>query len=144
MPDRDGKQEVLDRPASLWALIGGLLGARLLYLFALCPYNLIEDEAHYWEWSRRLDWSFYSKGPGIALAIRAATELLGTSEASIRTVAAVSSSIATMAVALMGGIVAPRRDGSAGLNYRVAFFSTAAFQLAPLFSFTALFTTIDS
>lgn len=151
MPEGTGKHFALDGPGSLCALIGGFFVARLAYLFALCPYNLIEDEAHYWEWSRRLDWSYYSKGPGIALAIRGATELLGTSEASIRTVAAVASCIATVAAALLGGIAAARRDSGGGLktrptdgfNHRVAFFSAAAFQLAPIFSFTAIFATID-
>ena len=43
--------------------------ARLVYLKWLCPYNLVEDEAFYWEWSRRLEWSYYSKGPGVAWSI---------------------------------------------------------------------------
>lgn len=32
-------------------------------------YELSGDEAYYWQWSQHLDWSYYSKGPGIALAI---------------------------------------------------------------------------
>ena len=60
---------------------GGLIlsatALRVVYLFFLCPYDLAPDEAHYWDWSRRLDWSYYSKGPLIAWIIRAGCELFG-------------------------------------------------------------------
>src|SRR5262245_45599322 len=87
----------------LLALVGAVTVLRLVYIFWLCPYNLVEDEASYWEWSRRLDWSYYSKGPGIAWAIRAATALLGTSEAAIRTVPVISGGLAAGAVGLLAG-----------------------------------------
>ena len=48
------------------------------------PLALAPDEAHYWEWSRRLDFSYYSKGPLVALLIRASTSLLGDSEFAVR------------------------------------------------------------
>ena len=35
-----------------------------------CPLDLAPDEAHYWDWSRHLDWSYYSKGPLVAWLIR--------------------------------------------------------------------------
>jgi hypothetical protein len=43
---------------------------RLVYLACDCPLDLAPDEAHYWDWSRRLDWSYYSKGPLVAYLIR--------------------------------------------------------------------------
>jgi len=49
----------------------------VLYLLNDCPLELAADEAHYWDWSRRLDWSYYSKGPLVAWLIRASRELLG-------------------------------------------------------------------
>jgi hypothetical protein len=39
--------------------------------------DLSPDEAHYWDWSRNLDWSYYSKGPLVAWIIRASCEFLG-------------------------------------------------------------------
>lgn len=39
--------------------------------------DLAPDEAHYWDWSRHLDWSYYSKGPGVAYLIRAGCWLAG-------------------------------------------------------------------
>jgi 4-amino-4-deoxy-L-arabinose transferase-like glycosyltransferase len=50
---------------------------RVAYLFFFCPYDLAPDEGHYWDWSRNLDWSYYSKGPLIAWIIRAGCELFG-------------------------------------------------------------------
>jgi 4-amino-4-deoxy-L-arabinose transferase-like glycosyltransferase len=50
---------------------------RLVYLACYCPLDLAQDEAHYWDWSRHLDWSYYSKGPLVAYLIRAGCELAG-------------------------------------------------------------------
>src|SRR5262245_15239384 len=63
-----------------WLAILIILGVtvwRVVYLFALCPYDLAPDEGHYWDWSRHLDWSYYSKGPLIAWIIRAGCEIFG-------------------------------------------------------------------
>ena len=57
--------------------IGTTTLLRLLYLVLWCPYDLAPDEAHYWDWSRHLDWSYYSKGPLIAWLIRASCEIFG-------------------------------------------------------------------
>src|SRR3954454_587529 len=42
-----------------------------------CPIDLSGDEAHYWDWSRNLDLSYYSKGPLVAYLIRASCALFG-------------------------------------------------------------------
>src|SRR5262245_53653374 len=52
-------------------------GLRLLYLVSEGSLDLAPDEAHYWDWSRRLDWSYYSKGPLVAYLIRAGCWLAG-------------------------------------------------------------------
>ncbi len=51
--------------------------ARLFYLRHLCPFDLTGDEAQYWDWSRQLDWSYYSKGPLVAWIIRGSCSLFG-------------------------------------------------------------------
>lgn len=61
--------------AALLLLAGA--GLHLWYLIDNCPLDLSGDEAHYWEWSRRPDWSYYSKGPLIAWLIYAGRLLLG-------------------------------------------------------------------
>ena len=68
------------RLALFLAVLGGL---RIAYL-AVGPLDLSPDEAHYWEWSRRLDLAYYSKGPLVAYLIRALTAILGTSAFGIR------------------------------------------------------------
>jgi Dolichyl-phosphate-mannose-protein mannosyltransferase len=59
------------------ALILGAAALHLVYLAYNCPLDLAPDEAHYWDWSRHLDWSYYSKGPLIAYLIRAGVEVAG-------------------------------------------------------------------
>ncbi len=49
----------------------------LLHTWVWSDYDLAQDEAHYWDWSRHLDWSYYSKGPLIAWIIALANVTLG-------------------------------------------------------------------
>src|SRR5262245_15891932 len=65
-------------------LILGNAGLRLAYLVFDCPLDLAPDEAHYWDWSRRLDWSYYSKGPLVAWLIRASTSAFGNTMPAVR------------------------------------------------------------
>jgi hypothetical protein len=58
-------------------LILGAACFRVVYLAGGGPLDLSPDEAHYWDWSRHLDWSYYSKGPLVAWLIRASCELTG-------------------------------------------------------------------
>lgn len=59
-------------------LIVALLIGRWLYA-VFVPLELIADEAYYWDWSRRLDWCYYSKPPMVAWLIRLATDVGGSS-----------------------------------------------------------------
>src|SRR5947209_6452916 len=66
----------------VWRLLAALLilasaALHVAYLVRDCPLDLAPDEAHYWDWSRHLDWSYYSKGPLVALLIRGSCELFG-------------------------------------------------------------------
>jgi hypothetical protein len=58
-------------------LILGAAAAHFAYLTRDCPLDLAPDEAHYWDWSRHLDWSYYSKGPLVAYLIRGGCALAG-------------------------------------------------------------------
>jgi hypothetical protein len=46
--------------------------------------DLSSDEAHYWMWSERLAPAYFSKGPGVAFAIRASTAIFGATEFGVR------------------------------------------------------------
>jgi len=65
-------------------LIVFLLVLTGLRLFLGSQMEVSPDEAYYYQWSQRLDWAYYSKGPGVALAIRAGTALLGPTEMGVR------------------------------------------------------------
>ncbi|MBX3359678.1 MAG: glycosyltransferase family 39 protein [Phycisphaeraceae bacterium] len=128
--------------------IVALLAARLVYLGAFCPYDLAEDEAHYWEWARHLDWSYYSKGPGIALAIKAGTAIAGNTEFGVRLLMPVFAAITMFAGAALardaanGGtfpLDAARRRRAA----RVSTYAAASIALAPMLQVVALLSTID-
>jgi hypothetical protein len=58
-------------------LIFASIAASLAYVWAFSPLALAPDEAHYWDWSLRLDWSYYSKGPLVAWLIRGSCEVFG-------------------------------------------------------------------
>lgn len=67
----------LSAGAAAAALILTSASASLVYVWSGAGLTLTPDEAHYWDWSRNLDWSYYSKGPLVAWLIRASCELLG-------------------------------------------------------------------
>jgi len=117
-------------------LVLALLILRVVYLIWLSPWDLIEDEAHYWDWSRHLSLSYYSKGPGVAWAIWLSTALLGTSEWAIRLPAALSSAVAALALARLTIDVT-------GGDQRAGFLAAAAFSLVPIFQAHAQVMTID-
>ncbi|GJQ29374.1 MAG: hypothetical protein HBSAPP03_12580 [Phycisphaerae bacterium] len=131
------------RPFAPWAaswkatavLVLGVLAVRLVYLAFACRYTLIEDEAHYWEWSRRLALSYYTKGPGIAWVIAACTHLLGDSVFAIRLTAPISSAIGAWFTASLAGEIAEDR--------RAGFVAAACWTLAPMFQALGLIITID-
>jgi len=124
------------RPWSATLLLVGVLAlVRIAWHVWLSPYTLIEDEAHYWEWSRRLGWSYYSKGPGVAWVIAAATALFGDTEWAVRLPAVLSGVVSALAVAALGRSVF--RDG------RVGFFSALMLMCTPVHQAVSLLMTID-
>ncbi|MGH7266280.1 MAG: ArnT family glycosyltransferase [Candidatus Rokuibacteriota bacterium] len=112
----------------------GMSAVRLGYL-ATGTLDLSPDEAHYWEWSRRLDLSYYSKGPLVAYLIRALTEGLGQSAFAIRVGAVLLSVVGALALYRLGREAFG--DGRAGL------LAVIGLQLTPLFWAGSLVMTID-
>jgi hypothetical protein len=70
------------KPRTLLFLFLGAL--TLLRLVLISQVELSPDEAYYYQWSERLDWSYFSKGPGIAVTMWLSTHLAGVSEFGIR------------------------------------------------------------
>jgi hypothetical protein len=65
----------------LFLFLGALTVLRLIYIGQI---ELSPDEAYYFEWSQHLDWSYFSKGPGIALALWLSTHIFGDTVFGIR------------------------------------------------------------
>src|SRR5215813_8824277 len=66
---------------AVWLFILALTSIRLSMLATT---DLEFDEAHYWMWSERLAPAYFSKGPGVAFAIRASTAVFGANEFGVR------------------------------------------------------------
>jgi len=123
------------RVSMMWALIVLLLVVRLVWQF-VSPYTLIEDEAHYWEWSRHLAWSYYSKGPGVAWVIWASTQVLGDTEFAVRLPAAIATALGTIAVARTTWIMFE--------DQRLALISAILYNGIPGFAVASMLMTIDA
>jgi Dolichyl-phosphate-mannose-protein mannosyltransferase len=66
---------------AVWLFV---LALTVVRLSTLATKDLEFDEAHYWMWSDRLAPAYFSKGPGVAFAIRAGTAIFGANEFGVR------------------------------------------------------------
>ncbi|MEN2995294.1 MAG: phosphatase PAP2 family protein [Thermodesulfovibrio sp.] len=73
-----------------------------IYFIIHGPIDLSPDEAHYWEWSRRLDLSYYSKGPMIAYLIALSTWIFGDNPLGVRILATVCSLLSSIFIYKLG------------------------------------------
>ncbi len=106
-----------------------------IYYIQQGPLDLSPDEAHYWEWSRRLDWSYYSKGPMIAYLIYIGTTILGDNVFGIRVMAVIFSVFSSIFIYALGRSL---------YDEKVGLFSAILLQIIPLFSTYGIIFTIDS
>ncbi len=102
---------------------------------ALGLVELSGDEAQYWDWSRRMDWCFYSKPPGVAALIYAGTHIFGNNELGVRFMAIVCSFIASIAMYLLGKEM---------YNERTGCIAAVLFQVVPAFGLYGIGMTPDS
>ncbi len=112
-----------------------LISILRIYYIQTGPFDLSADEAHYWEWSRRLDLSYYSKGPLIAYLIHAGTLIFGNTVLGVRVFAVVLSALSSLALFKLGKHLYDGRTG---------FFSALLVQVVPLYSTYGVLMTIDS
>jgi Ca2+/Na+ antiporter len=117
---------------------------RLLYLLlaALCVLRLLligfvelsPDEAYYTLWSKYMDVSYYSKGPGVAAVIWAGTHLFGVNEFGVR----FFSPLLALGTSLLMFHFARRLYGEA-----VAFWTAITLQVIPIYQAGSVLMTID-
>lgn len=97
--------------------------------------DLAADEAQYWDWSRHLDLSYYSKGPLIAYLIGFFTRLGGDSVLFVR----LGAVLCTLGTSVIFYRLVSRMTG----REHVALYAATALQVIPLFSAGGVLMTID-
>ncbi|MEW6408832.1 MAG: glycosyltransferase family 39 protein [Nitrospirota bacterium] len=107
---------------------------RILYI-KYGPLDLSTEEAQYWEWSRRLDLSYYSKGPMVAYIIYILTKIGGNTELAVRTGAVVISILISILLYIFTKDIFK--------SERAAFFAGVVPQVTPLFAAGSILMTID-
>jgi len=123
-----GKNE----PARAALLLAG--GSILLHVAYAGLVGLSPQEAYYWTWSRRLALSYFDHPPLAAWTIRLFTDLLGTSERTIRLAAAAHSGLFFLFLYLTGRRLFGARAALLALGFAL---------LAPITSLGQLFITPD-
>jgi 4-amino-4-deoxy-L-arabinose transferase-like glycosyltransferase len=116
--------------ATAWLIL--VLTVLRFFLAVWLP--LTPDEAYYWQWSRHLDASYFSKGPAVAYTIWAGTKLLGDTVLGIRFFAVLLSAGTAWQIFLLA-----RRwyDDVSGL------IAVLLLSVVPLYAVGALLMTID-
>ena len=125
-----------EKPCST-VLMVFLLAVSLFRIYYILngPLDLSPDEAHYWEWSRRLDLSYYSKGPMIAYLIYLGTGIFGDNVFGVRILAVIFSALSSVFVYGLGKKL---------YNEQVGLYSALLIQIIPIFSAYGILFTIDS
>lgn len=138
LPALKGREGV----AACGAILASAL-ASLAYIWLGNPLNLAPDEAHYWEWSQHLDWSYYSKGPLVAWIIRGSCELLG--ELSVQFTGDLAAAVRTPAVLCHVAILAGWYVLAAGVfrSPRVGLMAVICGASLPVVRAAAVLMTID-
>ncbi|HLC40398.1 MAG TPA: glycosyltransferase family 39 protein, partial [Methylomirabilota bacterium] len=99
--------------------------------------DLAPDEAHYWEWSRNLDLSYYSKGPLVAYIVYLGTRFFGHTPLGVR-IGAIVISVLTAWLLFVFVRELARDDGRTGL------YAVVVLQAVPLFAAGSILMTIDA
>jgi len=111
-----------------------VIGLTIIRLALLATTDLEADEAHYWMWSERPAPAYFSKGPGVAFAMRASTALVGSNEFGVR----FFSPLLAAGTSLMLFYFARKLFGAAA-----GFWIVLALNVTPIFNIGAFVMTID-
>ncbi|HIJ59412.1 MAG TPA: phosphatase PAP2 family protein [Nitrospirae bacterium] len=108
--------------------------------------DLSPDEAHYWEWSRRPDWSYYSKGPLVAWLIGLSTYLLGNTVLAIRILSVIFHALSSLLLYNLTKQIArlTLKNGHPDDAKRCGLIAFFSLQIVPLFSVYGIVFTIDT
>jgi Dolichyl-phosphate-mannose-protein mannosyltransferase len=116
---------------AVWIFLLVLTALRLALLGAT---QLSPDEAYYWMWSQRPAFSYFSKGPGVAFAIRSSTLIFGENEFGVR----FWSPLLAAGTSLLLYYFAQRL-----FSAMAGFWTVIALNVTPIFNLGSLVLTID-
>ena len=125
----------------LWKLIAFAL-ALLLYRVWFIGHSGISvffDEAQYWDWSRQLDWGYYSKPPMIAALIKLSTALFGNGLVGIKLVCMLLYPVTALAMVGLARALWPTSSG-----VRTGAVAGALFMTLPAVGTLGLFASTDA
>jgi dolichyl-phosphate-mannose-protein mannosyltransferase len=122
----------MSKTRAVWLFIIALTLVRLSMLGST---DLEFDEAHYWMWSERLAPGYFSKGPGIAFAIRASTAIFGPTEFGVRFWSPILAAGSSLLLFYFG-----RRL----FNENVGLWAVIALNVTPIFNVGAFVITTDA
>jgi undecaprenyl-diphosphatase len=117
----------------LVVLLAAISVARVLYV-ALSGLALSGDEAQYWDWSRRLEWCYFSKGPMVAWLIWLGRAALGDTALGVRLPAIILSAGTSLMLYDLGRRLYDARTG---------FAAALLMQITPIFAAFGVGMSID-
>jgi hypothetical protein len=115
----------------LYIFLGVITVLRLIYITQV---ELLPDETYYFMWSQRMDFCYYSKGPGVAAVIWLGTHLFGANEFGVR----FFSPLLALGTSLLMASFARRLYGES-----VALWTILVLNCIPIFQVGSLVMTID-
>jgi len=124
----------MDWNRRFFILLACATALRLAYIL-VSPLDLVADEAYYWDWSRQLDWGYFSKPPMIAWIMALFSRTIGASAAVVRLPAVLLGTVSVWALFLLA-----RRM----YDSRTAFWAAASAMASPGGSVLAFMMTIDA
>ncbi len=125
-----------------WILLFTVTVLKLIYI-GWGPLDLSPDEAHYWDWSRQLAPSYYSKGPVVAYTIFLGTklgELTGWQPSNPAFWVRFPAVIFSMFLGIIVWLLTKRL----WLDDRLSWYTVLAFLAVPVFALGSILMTIDN
>jgi hypothetical protein len=125
----------------MWMLLA-LAVALVIYRMGVISFSgisLFFDEAQYWDWSRHLQWGYYSKPPMIAALIKLSTSLFGDSVLGVKVVSMLLYVATSVAIVGLARALWPTTSG-----VRTGIVAGALFLVSPMVGTLGMFASTDS
>jgi 4-amino-4-deoxy-L-arabinose transferase-like glycosyltransferase len=119
----------------IFLLIGFLVALTAIRFWLGANLELSPLEAYHYLWAQHPGISYYSEGPGIAIAVLAGTSVLGPTELGVRLL----SPVIAVATSILVYLLASKLS-----RERVAFWAVIGLNFLPLFNLQSILITVDS